>query len=365
MKRALAGLVALATMAVVSAAARPGPVASRPTRAQHTVTGFSDPAETVMGTLVGPPSRRFLTRIRNGKMGGVVLLRNGWLTRKTAAAVTAELQQAACTRGEPLLIAVDQEGGIVRRLAWAPPTEAPDEMSGPSAAHQQAAAAADALHSVGIDVDFAPVVDTPGSVHNFLGSRAFSHSRTWNASMARAFVGGLQTSGIAATAKHFPGLGLASGNTDNGRIVIRAAPWKLHQGLLPFQSAVSAGVKLVMVSTAVYPKLDGSKRPAAFSSTIIDGLLRKQLGFTGVTVTDSLTAPAADRIPHTATRAMLAGSDLLIFGAESASERGYSTLVTDEANSPRLESRLTTAAARIRALKAWLAAHGGAACGAG
>jgi hypothetical protein len=62
---------------------------------------------------------------------------------------------------------------------------------------------------------------------------------------------------------------------------------------------------------------------------------------------------------------MLAGSDLLIFGAESASERGYSTLVTDEADSPRLESRLTTAAARIRALKAWLAAHGGAACGAG
>ena len=318
-----------------------------------------------MGTLVAPPSHRFLTRIRNGKMGGVILLGNGWLTRKTAATVTAELQQAACTRGEPLLIAVDQEGGIVRRLAWAPPTEAPDEMSSPSVAHDQAAGAAAALHSVGIDVDFAPVVDTPGSVHNFLGSRAFSRSRTWNASMARAFVGGLQTSGIAATAKHFPGLGLARGNTDHGRIVIRAAAWKLRQGLLPFQSAVDAGVKLVMVSTAVYPKLDGSKRPAAFSSTIINRLLRKQLGFTGVTVTDSLTAPAADRIPHTATRAMLAGSDLLIFGAESASERGYSTLLTDEASSPRLQTRLTQAATRIRVLKAWLAAHGGATCPSG
>ena len=180
--------------------------------------------------------------------------------------------------------------------------------------------------------------------------------------MARAFVGGLQTNGIAATAKHFPGLGLASGNTDNGRIVIRAAAWKLHQGLLPFHSAVQAGIKLVMVSTAVYPKLDGSKRPAAFSSTIINGLLRKQLGFTGVTVTDSLTAPAADRIPNTATRAMLAGSDLLIFGAESASERGYSTLLTDEASSQRLQNRLARAAARIRALKAWVAAHGGTTC---
>jgi beta-N-acetylhexosaminidase len=117
-----------------------------------------------------------------------------------------------------------------------------------------------------------------------------------------------------------------------------------------------------MVSTAVYPKLDGSKRPAAFSSTIINGLLRKRLGFTGVTVTDTLTSPAADRIPHTATRAMLAGSDLLIFGAESASERGYSTLLGDEASSLRLQSRLTQAAARVRALKAWLAGHGGPTC---
>jgi beta-N-acetylhexosaminidase len=362
MLRALAAAAVLAAASMVTAFANPGSMSSKPATAPKTATGFSDTAETVMGTLVGPPSKRFLTRVRHGKMGGVVLLGNGWLTRKTAATVAAELQQAACTRGEPLLIAVDQEGGIVRRLAWAPPTEAPSEMSGASVAHAQAAAAAEALHSVGIDVDFAPVVDTPGSARSFLGSRAFSRSRSWNASMARAFVGGLQTNGIAATAKHFPGLGLASGNTDHGRIVIRAAAWKLHQGLLPFRGAVGAGVKLVMLSTAVYPKLDGSKRPAAFSSTIVNGLLRKRLGFKGVTVTDSLTAPAAVRIPHTATRAMLAGSDLLIFGAESASERGYSTLLADEPGSTHLQARLVKAAARIRALKAWLAVQGGPTC---
>jgi beta-N-acetylhexosaminidase len=357
MRRTLATLAALAAVSLVPAAVRPAPAAS-----QRAVTGFSDTAETVMGTLTAPPNRRFLTRIRNGKMGGVVLLGNGWLTRHTTATVTAELQQAACTRGEPLLIAVDQEGGIVRRLAWAPPTEAPNEMTSPAVANEQAAGAAAALHSVGIDIDFAPVVDTPGPAGNFEGSRVFSSSRTWNAQMAHAFVDGLQGNGVAATAKHFPGLGLASGNTDNGRIVIRAAASKLRRGLLPFQSAVKAGVKLVMVSTAVYPKLDGSKMPAAFSSTIINGLLRKQLAFKGVTVTDALTAPAAERIPHTATRAMLAGSDLLIFGAESASERGYSTLLADEASSPRLQNRLTQAAARIRALKAWLAGQGGPTC---
>jgi beta-N-acetylhexosaminidase len=357
MSRTLAGLAALAAVSLLSAEAKPAPATTA-----HAATGFSDTAETVMGTLTAPPSRRFLARVRNGEMGGVVLLGNGWLTRHTAATVSAELQQAACTRGEPLLIAVDQEGGTVRRLSWAPPTEAPADMSSPAVAQSQAAGAAAALRSVGIDVDFAPVVDTPGSAGNFLASRAFSDSRTWNAQMAHAFVGGLQRNGIAATAKHFPGLGLAGGNTDYGRIMIRAAARKLRQGLLPFQSAVRAGVKLVMISTAVYPKLDGSKRPAAFSTTIIGGLLRKQLGFKGVTVTDSLTTPAAERIPHTATRAMLAGSDLLIFGTESASEHGYSTLLADEASSPRLQNRLTQAAARIRALKAWLAAGGGPTC---
>jgi beta-N-acetylhexosaminidase len=364
MLRTLAGLVAVAAVSVFSAAAKPGSTRSQHATSARAATGFSDTAETVMGTLTAPPNRRFLSRIRNGKMGGVVLLGNGWLTRRTAATVTAELQGAACTRGEPLMVAVDQEGGMVRRLAWAPPTEAPDEMSSPPVARSQAAGAATALRSVGIDIDFAPVADTPGSAGNFLGSRAFSHSRTRNAQMTRAFVRGMQAKGIAATTKHFPGLGLASGNTDNGRIVIRAAAWKLHEGLLPFQAAVRAGVQLVMVSTAVYPKLDGSKRPAAFSSTIISGLLRKQLGFEGVTMTDTLTAPAAERIPHTASRAMLAGSDLLIFGAESASERGYATLVADESGSSQLQTRLTQAAARIRALKAWLALHGGPTCSA-
>lgn len=324
--------------------------------------GLADAAEVVMGTLTAPPTPSFLARVRHGKMGGVVLLGNGWLSRSTAASVTAALQQAACTRGEPLLIAVDQEGGIVRRLAWAPPTEAPADMKSPADAREQATGAAAALRSVGIDIDFAPVLGTPASAGNFLGTRAFSRSPFRNAKMGRAFVRGLQQNGIAATAKHFPGLGLASGNTDNGRIVIDAAAWKLRQGLRPFRSAIRAGVELVMVGTAVYPALDPSRKPAAFSKRIIGGLLRKQLGFKGVTVTDSLTAPAAEAIPHTATRAMRAGSDLLIFGSESASERGYATLVADARGSARLRARLAQAAGRIEALKSRLTARGGPSC---
>lgn len=315
-----------------------------------------------MGTLTGPPSRSFLARVRSGRMGGALFLGNGWLTPSNVTRITAKLQRAACGRGEPLLIAVDQEGGIVKRLSWAPPTEAPADMTSPSDAHSQAAGAAAALRKAGIDVDFAPVVDTPRSPDNFLGSRAFSHSRTWNAKMARAFVGGLQQHGIASTAKHFPGLGLAAGNTDNGQITINAAASKIERDLLPFAAAVKAGVKLVMVSTGIYPHLDPSRKPAAFSSRIIHRLLRRKLGFKGVTVTDSLTAPAAEATPHAATKAMLAGSDLLIWGSESAAEEGYATLVADSPGSQRLRARLAQAAARIRALKTWLAAHGGPSC---
>src|SRR5206468_9484931 len=134
-----------------------------------------------------------------------------------------------------------------KRLAWAPPTEAPADMSGPSDARAQAAGAAAALRRSGVDIDFAPVVDTPSSPNNFLGTRAFSRSRTRNAAMAKAFVRGLQQNGIAATAKHFPGLGLAGGNTDNGQITINAPKSKIEPGLLPFQAAIKAGIKLVMV----------------------------------------------------------------------------------------------------------------------
>lgn len=361
-RRFLAASVLAAAVVVVTACVSPAATTARTTTATRAASTVSDTGEVVMGTLTGPPSRSFLARVRSGRMGGALFLGNGWLTPANVPKITSKLQQAACVRGEPLLVAVDQEGGIVKRLSWAPPTEAPADMKSPADAHSQAAGAASALRKAGIDVDFAPVVDTPSSPNNFLGSRAFSHSRTWNAKMARAFVGGLQQHGIAATAKHFPGLGLAGGNTDNGQITINASALKVKRGLLPFAAAVNAGVKLVMVSTAIYPHLDASRKPAAFSSKIINGLLRKKLGFKGVTVTDSLTAPAADATPHAATKAMLAGSDLLIWGSETSAEEGYSTLAGDSPGSPRLQARLAEAAGRIRALKAWLAAHGGPTC---
>jgi beta-N-acetylhexosaminidase len=314
-----------------------------------------------MGTLAAPPTSAFLARLRQGRMGGVLLL-GRWASRSDVASTVAALQEAACTRGEPLLVAVDQEGGAVRRLPWAPPTLAPAELGTAARTHRQASATAAALRPEGIDVDFAPVVDTPDSARSFLGTRAFSRSSVLNAQLAAAFVNGLQSTGIAATAKHFPGLGAASANTDDRAVTVTARKWKLVRGLAPFRAAVAAGVKLVMVSSASYPALDPSATPAVFSHAIETGLLRGELGFEGVAVTDALDAPGAAVVAHAATRAIAAGADLLVFGSERASEQAYAVLAEDAPRYPHLRARLAQSAERIRQLKSWLAAAGGPSC---
>ena len=314
-----------------------------------------------MGTLTAPPTAAFLARVRQGRMGGVLLL-GSWPSASQVSAVTAQLQQAACTRGEPLLVAVDQEGGLVRRFPWAAPTVAPAELASAPDARSQASAAGAALKGVGVSIDLAPVVDTPGSAKSFLGTRAFSRSATRNATLAQAFVAGVQGAGVAATAKHFPGLGEANGNTDLETVVVHAAKWKLTRDLLPFKRAIAAGVKLVMVSNAVYPALDQSGLPAVLSPTLIGGLLRGTLGFQGVVVTDALNAPAPAAVPDAATRSIAAGADLLVFGSETSSEQAYATLTADAKTYPNLRARLAESGARIRALKAWLSSEGGPTC---
>ena len=118
--------------------------------------------------------------------------------------------------------------------------------------------------------------------------------------------------------------------------------------LAPFESAIAAGVKLVMVASAAYPKLDPTGTPAVFSRPIVTGLLREQLGFEGVVVTDALDAPAPARTPHAPARALRAGVDLLLYTSGSAAHAGYVELVRDR------PAQLTRAIANVRALKSWL-----------
>lgn len=320
--------------------------------------------ETVVGALAGQPSPSFLARVREGRVGGVILV-GRWRSSAAISAATARLQAAACAAGAPLLVGVDQEGGRVRRLPWAAPADSERALGSrgdPRRVAEEARAAAADLRTAGVDVDFAPVADVLAGPSSFLRNRAFSSDAAVVSELAAAFVRGLQSAGVAATAKHFPGLGTAHASTDARPVVIQAGKAVLTRALAPFRSAIAAGARLVMVSSAAYPALDPAAGPAMFSRPIVSGLLRGGLGFRGVVVTDALDAPAAARTPHAAARAIGAGVDLLLYTGEAAGEAGYASLLADASKSAQLRRELTAADRRIDALRRWLAASGGPSC---
>jgi beta-N-acetylhexosaminidase len=304
-----------------------------------------------MSALAGPPKESFLAHVRHGDIGGVILVGH-WSSSAQMAAVTRRLKAAACEGGSPLLVAVDQEGGPARRLPWAAPAQSARSLGGSGAAHaeSEARAAAAALHRAGIDIDFAPVADTQLSPRNFLGSRTFSTDPTVVSRLAAAFVRGLQSLHIAATAKHFPGLGASVTNTDDHEASVHRVR------LQPFRAAIAAGVRLVMVSNASYPDIDPSDIPAVFSRTIVRDLLRGKLGFDGVVVSDALDAPTPSKASHAPGRAIAAGVDLLLYTSGASARSGYESLLGDAQADAHLRGDVATAAARIQALKDWLGA---------
>jgi beta-N-acetylhexosaminidase len=225
--------------------------------------------------------------LRERRAAGVILFGGNISGREQLRALTRALRRAG---GKPL-VAVDQEGGPVRRLPWAGPSAAQPGQLARGAVRSDAAAAARALRAAGVTVTFAPVADVPSVRGAALAGRSFSRDPDIASDAVRAAVRGWRSGGVAATAKHFPGLGGAPANTDDAIVTIdrsRAALDALD--LPPFRAAVAAGVPLVMVGHARYPALDRS-RIASQSRPVLEGLLRDELGFEGVVVTDSLGGP--------------------------------------------------------------------------
>jgi beta-N-acetylhexosaminidase len=273
-------------------------------------------------------------------------------------ALVTRLQQAAKAGGNPpLLTATDQEGGGVRRFHSGPPFESAAAMGRTDNAPRVRAigrATADFLRPLGVDIDLAPVLDVPNSPSNFLGSRAFSSAASTVARVGPAFAAGLQQGHVAATAKHFPGLGTAPANTDLARVVIRTSRSELLARLAPYRPAIRDGVRLVMVSNASYPALDRSGVPAVLSPAIVRGLLRGGLGFRGVVITDAIEAPGPARYPDAAVRALKAGVDVLLFTDEGSSAAGFRQLVQAARRGTLGRTALIETNARIAALKTWL-----------
>ncbi len=298
-------------------------------------------------------------RIREGQIGGVLLFSSNASSPAQLTALTASLQAAARSGGRPpLLIATDQEGGEVKRIPWAPPYRSASELGTLPATTSLASGAGtgQALHKLGVNVDLAPVTDVPAGPGDFIQRqhRAFSTSRFTVANDAAAFAKGLEQRGVWPALKHFPGLGRATVSTDSALVRISASKAAIQNALLPYKVALRRRLApLVMLSTAVYTSYD--RRAAAWSPVIITQLLRDRIGFTGVTITDSMDAAAAVRhqsVASVSLRSAKAGADMILVTGTQAESQAVFTDLLDAAKTGALpKANLIAAYNRISALK--------------
>ncbi len=274
------------------------------------------------------------------------------------ATLSNGLQQAAADNHEaPLLISTDQEGGNVTRIG-APLAVSPGNMAigasfSPVDSYAMSNATGQQLAALGINVDDAPVVDVNTNPANSAdGPRSFGDRAGMVSLLSAASVLGYQRAGIAATAKHFPGLGSTSVNTDNGVAVTDETVQQFERNdLPPFRAAIAAGTDEIMAAHIIAPALDPSGAPASVSAPIVTGWLRNRLHYDGVVVTDALSAAALESIPsdQRALRALEAGDDVLLMPEDlPASIAAIRSAVQSGEVS---ESRLDASVLRILRLK--------------
>jgi beta-N-acetylhexosaminidase len=309
----------------------------------------------IVGRFTGQvPPASFLHRIERGELGGVILFEEHLENGEVAIGGLTKRLQSAAERGHnpPLLIMVDQEGGEVKRLPG-PPTESARAMAAGGDAREQGEATGYLLRRIGINVDLAPVADV-GHHGSFLGTRAFSSSADEVAEQACEFAGGLRDQGVAATLKHFPGLGQATVTTDESAVTIEASADAIRADYAPYRSCAAEPLTLVMVGSAVYPGLTGSA-PAVMSPLTYSREL-PEAEASGVTISDALETPPIEAQTTPGRRSIVAGLDLLLYAkTESASAEAYGRLLEDVRNDAIKRGRVRDAAGAIMNLKEELA----------
>ena len=302
-----------------------------------------------------------LSAIRQNAVGAVILDGNSELGRSATAQLTAQLQQSA-PKTVGLLIATDQEGGEVRRLRGSGFTAMPSAVVqgqlAPSALQSQAVGWGHELRSAGVNLDLAPVLDTVPSGFGSnppIGDLERNYGTTPSAvsSHGLAVAAGFRQAGVLATAKHFPGLGRVHGNTDVTSGVTDTVTTASDAYLQPFKDAVAAKIPLVMISTAIYQKIDPGT-PAAFSARIVNGLLRGTLGYRGVVISDDLGAAQQVAGVPVGTRAVdfvAAGGDIVLTVVPGQAATMTAALMAKAQQDPSFRKLVDAAALRVLELK--------------
>ena len=286
-------------------------------------------------------------------------------TQKVISSFTSKVGPAT-THATPMLVATDQEGGEVQVLSGSGFSDIPSALDQSAQPRDQLVASARTwgkeLADAGVNMNLAPVVDlvdiSRPTSNEPIGrwGREYGHDAATVSSQAGAFAEGMRASKVIPTYKHFPGLGRVTANTDTSAGVVDSTTTRSADTAVSviFGAAIAAGAPVIMVSSATYSLIDPSA-PAVFSSTIVTDMLRREMGFSGVVITDDVSAAvqvqdvsAGDR----AVRAIRAGCDIVLASAEPAVAADMvKALIAAAQSDPAFAARVDESAARVLALK--------------
>lgn len=303
-------------------------------------------------------------RLRRAPAAGVTLFRfSNVESPGQVRELTATLRASARS---PLLIAADQEGGQLGALGEGVTPFAGNMALGaagdPALTERVARASGLELRAMGVSVDYAPVCDLATNPSNAaIGIRSFGDVPGSVAEHVAAFVRGLQSAGVAAALKHFPGLGGVADDTHHRLAVLDVSPAELEANeLVPFRAGIAAGAKLVMSAHLAVPQVTGEPaRPSTLSPAVMTDLLRGRLGFDGVSITDALdmaAIPQGSGQVDAVLAALGAGVDLLLTAPDATARERIERGLAGAAGRGELDpGRLRGSAERVRSLAAWLA----------
>lgn len=301
--------------------------------------------------------------IEQFQVGGICYFRRNVKTLPQLAELSASLQQLASgSQPFPLLISIDQEGGMVARIDHEGISRIPGNMALGAAgsaedAYRVAQIGARELRSLGVNMNFAPCLDVNNNPRNpVIGVRSFGEDPHAVAELGTAAIKGYQEEGVSATAKHFPGHGDTSVDSHLGRASVPHDLERLRSvELFPFAQAIKDGVDAIMTAHVSFPAIEPSDLPATLSHAVLTGLLREEMGFEGLIVTDCLEMHAISKeygIPEGAIRAIEAGADCVLVSHMLSEQTAAITAVIEAVRGGRLPVELIDKAVdRILALK--------------
>jgi beta-N-acetylhexosaminidase len=285
--------------------------------------------------------------------GAVVVGPDNYTDEAQLAALTGSLRAAA--RRLPPFVLTSQEGGELNSLPGLPPSSPPADIASAAQAGAEALASGRALRGLGVNGVLGPVVDVGPESGSALGARVYSDDPEEVAAYARRTVEAYRTARVFSSAAHLPGLGGADQATQEGPATVGLELEQLRErDLIPFEAAIAAGVPGVTLAHALYPFSDFTV-PASLSRTVATGLLRDELGFEGVALTDDLADPAITTlytVPDAAVEAVRAGADMIqVSGAPGEQQAAY-VAVLQAVRSGRIpRARLDRAVGRILSVK--------------